>query len=247
VHPILFEVGGRQIHTYGAAQGVALFGAICLNVWIARKEGFPPSRMWDLAILILVSATVGTRLEYVRTHWEKFADHPWKILDLSDGGEVFYGGLIGATLASLAYALVRRMPILPLFDTYAAAIPLGHAVGRLGCLAAGCCYGAPTAVPWAIVYPPGSRAPAGVPLHPTQLYEAGFDVALGATLLAWGKGVAGRRFGTFLVGYSAFRAFNELFRGDAVRGFVVGGLSNAQATSLALGAIGAVILARGGR
>lgn len=240
MHPILFEVGGHAVHTYGVLLGSGLFGGIALGAWLGRRDGMKADWFWDIGILIVISSIIGARLEYVRTRWEWFVEHPGQILTLADGGLVFYGGLIGAMLAVVAYALFRGLPLRRVFDVYAAPIPLGHALGRVGCVAAGCCYGAPTDLPWAITYPEGSAAPAGVPVHPVQLYEAGFDAILGVSLLLIPGLRPGRRFAAFLVLYPAFRAFNELFRGDQVRGFV-GAISNAQAISLVLGALGLVL------
>lgn len=210
---------------------------------LGRREGVDPDVLWELAIVLLVGIVGGSRLEYVRTHWGDFADEPLRVLALRDGGLVFYGGLVGVLLATAAWVAWRRAPVWKLLDLMAIGLPFGHAVGRVGCLLAGCCYGAPTGLPWGVTYPAGGDAPAGVPVHPTQLYEAAFDVALGAAL-AWARPrrrFDGQLFCTFLFFYPTFRALNETMRGDAIRGFVAGGLSNAQVTSLVLFALGATV------
>lgn len=240
MHPILFELGGHAVHSYGVLQALGLFLGISLGVWQGRRQGWPASWLWDLGILIILAGVGGARLEYVRLRWSEFAAQPARILDLGDGGEVFYGGLIGAILVVVAYTRWRGMAWRGVVDAYAAAVPLGHALGRIGCFAAGCCYGAPSGLPWAVVFPPGSRAPAGLPLHPVQLYEAAFDTLLGLGLLFGPRLAPGRRFAAMLVLYPAFRAFNELFRGDAVRGFV-GVFSTAQLTSLLLLGVGLAV------
>ncbi len=243
--PVLFTVGGYAIHTYGVAIGAALYAGIAGAVALGKRAGFPAGRLWDLGIVLLVGGVVGARLEYARTHWTTtYAAHPLRVLDFREGGLVFYGGLVGAIVCMVAYAAGRRMGVLRVLDVYAPFVPLGHALGRLGCFAAGCCYGAPTAVPWAVTFPPGSEAPPGVPLHPTQLYEAVYCGLLGLALLAWWprRRGDGEVFAALLILYPAFRAVNEVFRGDAMRGTTVFGLSNAQATSILLGALGVGLL-----
>lgn len=246
MHPILAEVGGFRIYTYGAAFGAALFLGVALGVGLGQRRGMEASRLWDVGIAALIGGVVGGRLEYVRTHWRTFAGDPTAIVALRDGGMVFYGGLVVAVIAMVGVARWRRLPVLRMLDAFAPGVPLAHAIGRMGCFAAGCCYGLPTDVPWAVTFPPGSEAPPGVPLHPTQLYEAGWNLLCGVALLAfWRRRPAdGRVFGAMLLVYAAFRGANELFRGDAERGVALWGLTNAQVTALALGATGAWLLRR---
>ncbi|MES2638940.1 MAG: prolipoprotein diacylglyceryl transferase [Myxococcota bacterium] len=258
MHPILFTVGGLEVHTYGVMAAVGFLFGVTGAAILGSRPG-PSGRsegdlswdfLWDLAIVLIVGAVVGSRLEYVRTRWAKYAAAPMEILDLRDGGLVFYGGLIGAVLSALLFIRWRRKPVWRVLDLYAPFIVLGHAFGRIGCFAAGCCYGAPTDVPWAVVYPMGGKPPGGVPLHPTQLYEVLTNVLVGAVLLgvrARGpRGGAtngeGLTFAALLVLYPAFRVVNELFRGDGIRGYVAGGVTNGQAISAALFAAGLVLL-----
>jgi phosphatidylglycerol:prolipoprotein diacylglycerol transferase len=243
VLPVLFSVGGVTIHTYGVLTAAGFCLGICGAVVLGRRDGIPADFLWDLALVILVSAIGGSRLEYVRTRWSTYSGHPLAMLDLRDGGLVFYGGLIGALVASAAFLTWRRQPAWKVLDLYAPFVPLGHALGRLGCFAAGCCYGRPTDLPWGVVFPPGSQAPAGVPLHPTQLYEAGFDTLLGIALLVLRarSRAPGLTFAALLIFYPAFRAFNESFRGDSIRGYVGFGISNGQAISLGLFVVGVII------
>ncbi|MDP2309879.1 MAG: prolipoprotein diacylglyceryl transferase [Pseudomonadota bacterium] len=258
MHPVLFSIAGFEVHTYGVLAGVGFLfgvtGAAILGSRPGPRGGFSWDFLWDLAIVLIVGAVVGSRLEYVRTRWAQYAASPVEILDLRDGGLVFYGGLIGAVLSALVYIRWRRQSAWRVLDLYAPFIVLGHALGRLGCFAAGCCYGAPTDLPWAVVYPMGGKPPGGVPLHPTQLYEVLANVLIGGVLLAvrarGPRGGAtngdGLTFAALLLLYPAFRSVNELFRGDGIRGAAVGGvaaggLTNGQAISVALFAIGLVI------
>ncbi len=260
MHPVLFSLGGFEVHTYGVMAGLGFLFGVTGAAIVGARAGLSWDFLWDLAIVMITGAVVGSRLEYVRTRWDQYAEAPLQVFDLRDGGLVFYGGLIGAVLASVAVIRWRRQPVWQLLDLYAPFIVFGHAFGRLGCFAAGCCYGAPTDLPWGVVYPAGGKPPGGVPLHPTQLYEVGTNVLVGLVLLGIrahfrgaGRaeytgvgGVAARRgdgltFAALLVLYPAFRAVNELFRGDIVRGYAVGSITNGQAISMALFATGVVM------
>lgn len=246
MHPILFTLAGWPVHTYGAAYGAALFGGICGMVALGKRDGIDPSWMWDLGLLILFASVFGARAEYVRTHFASFHGDIAAMAALRDGGLVYYGGFVACALSIYAYARFRRVSPLRLLDHVAPVVPLGHALGRLGCFAAGCCYGRPTDLPWGVLFPPGGEAPSDVPRHPTQLYEAGGNVLIGLFLLwVWRRRSApGQVFAALCLTYPVLRAIVETFRGDAVRGFVVGGLSNAQVTSAVLFVVGVLVLAR---
>jgi phosphatidylglycerol:prolipoprotein diacylglycerol transferase len=244
VHPILFHLGTFPVHSYGVMFALALAVGLGGAVWIGWRDGLPADWLWDVAIALIVGTVVGGRLEYVRTHWSTFAAHPAQILALRDGGVVFYGGFVGALVCILAVIRWRGMPIWRVVDIYGAMVPIGHAVGRIGCFLAGCCYGAPTDLPWGVTYPPGGIPPSDVPRHPTQLYEAAYDLALGAFLLWFrrNRGGEGRTFALLLLLYPGFRALNEVLRGDDIRGRFLGtALTNAQATSILLFALGLVV------
>ena len=235
MHPVLFRIGGFAVYGYGVlyALGVAL--GILGARRLLRREGVTDDTTWDLALALIAGVVGGARLEYVRSHLGEFADAPWRVLALRDGGLVFYGGFIGAVVAVLAVARWRNVPPLRVFDAYAVFLPFGHALGRVGCVLAGCCWGAPTGLPWGIRYPAGHES-GSVPTHPVQLYEAAFNVVLGLFLVRFHarRRHEGEVLAAFLLTYPVFRAFNETLRGDAVRGFVAGAVTNAQATSLVL-------------
>jgi phosphatidylglycerol:prolipoprotein diacylglycerol transferase len=235
VNPVLFRIGSFALHGYGLLYALGVAVGVLGARKLLRREGVSDDTTWDLALALVAGVVIGARLEYVRSHFAEFAGAPWRVLALRDGGLVFYGGFVGAVLAILAVARWRGVRPLQVFDAFAVFLPVGHALGRVGCVLAGCCWGAPTGLPWGIRYP-ASHDSGGVPTHPVQLYEAAFNLALGAALLI----LHGRRrhegqvLAAFLLSYPIFRALNETLRGDAVRGFVLGTVTNAQATSAVL-------------
>ena len=152
----------------------------------------------------------------------------WKTIDFRSGGLVFYGGFIGAALAVILYIRLHgKQPLWKVADAFAPSIPLGHALGRLGCLMFGCCFGIECDLPWAVQFPAHSpafdalgQAPGdaaySLHVHPTQIYSALLNVALygGLAWLYRHKRFDGQVFGLYLVGYSINRFIVEFFRGD---------------------------------
>ncbi|MEO7190551.1 MAG: prolipoprotein diacylglyceryl transferase [Vicinamibacterales bacterium] len=238
MHPILFEVGDWPIYSYGVLLAIAYLAGLQTAVVRARRIGLDGTRVMDLGIYLIIAALVGAKLMLVLTDLRYFVGHPGEILSLVRAGGVFYGGLIAALGVGLL--LVRRygLPMWTTADLFAPGIALGHVIGRLGCLLAGCCYGRPTSVPWAITFTDPAAAanvgtPLGVPLHPTQVYDAGAELLILAILL-WvekrGTIFAGRTFWLYVVLYGISRFAIEFYRGDE-RG-TIAGLSTSQFVSL---------------
>jgi len=242
VFPRLFEIGPVTVYTYGVLLAAAYLGALQFALVRAKHRGLDPARIMDLGIFIIVAALVGAKGLLVIVDFDHFRENPGEIFSLVRAGGVFYGGLILATLVAMWYVRRHRLPVWQVGDIAAPAIALGHVVGRFGCLFAGCCYGRPTDVAWAVTFthPEANSVvgtPLGVPLHPTQLYEAGAELLILVALLATerrGRVFAGRTFWLYMLLYAVSRFVIEFYRGDP-RGFVFdGALSTSQAISVAL-------------
>src|SRR6478735_6528164 len=199
MHPILFEVGGFPVYTYGLLLAAAYLLGLQFALVRARKRGLDPNRVMDLGIWIIISALAGAKLLLLIVEFDTFGRNPRELLTLVRSGGVFYGGLIAAVIVALWYMRRHRLPLWTTTDVFAPGIALGHSVGRLGCLMAGCCFGRPSSLPWAITFrDPAAAAnvgtPLGIPLHPTQLYEAGAELLILGFLLLWerrGRGFPG--------------------------------------------------------
>jgi phosphatidylglycerol---prolipoprotein diacylglyceryl transferase len=248
MHPILFEVGGFPIYTYGVLMAAAYLLGLQFALVRARARGLDPNRIMDLGIWIIVSALVGAKLLLLVIEWEAYGTSPWEMLTLVRSGGVFYGGLITALLVSIWYLRRHRMPVWSVADVFAPAVALGHVVGRLGCFFAGCCHGRPTDVPWAVTFQSPYAAqnvgtPINIPLHPAQLYEAGAELfILGVLLLTerTGRAFPGRTFWTYMFLYGISRFVIEFYRGDE-RG-MVGALSTSQFVSVLIVPLSIVML-----
>ena len=144
------------------------------GLWTASRRGLSAGvtaeRVLDLGPWIIVGAIVGARSLYVISYWrESFAGRPlWEVVAVWQGGLVFYGGLIGSTVASILYIRLKQLPFWKMADIMAPSIALGYVFGRMGCLLNGCCYGRPCSLPWAIHYPEGNALNAPTVLvHPS--------------------------------------------------------------------------------
>jgi len=227
--PLLFEIpvfGGIRIYTYGVLVAAGFLIGIFWTTHEAKIAGVPTDRILDLSFYVILAALVGSRILYILLDWQRYLSYPLDILKIWEGGLVFYGGLIGAILVSLYYLRKHQLSFLKVADLFMPGVALGHAVGRLGCFAAGCCYGREALdFPLAVRFPPDrySLAPSGLPLYPTQLFEAATEFLIFAVLVLFRKKKRfdGRIFLIYIVLYSASRSVLETFRGDSVRGFLI--------------------------
>ncbi|MBA3296164.1 MAG: prolipoprotein diacylglyceryl transferase [Acidobacteria bacterium] len=248
MHPILFEIGGFPVYTYGVLLAAAYLLGLQFALVRARARGLDANRVMDLGIWIIISALVGAKLLLLIVEWETFTQDPREILTLLRSGGVFYGGLIAAVAVALWYLKRHRLPMWTVTDVFAPGIALGHVIGRTGCLFAGCCFGRATDVPWAITFRNEFAAqnvgtPLNIPLHPTQLYEAGAELLILIFLLVTerkGRPFPGRTFWGYLLLYGVSRFIIEFYRGDA-RG-LVGSLSTSQFVSAVIVPLSLVML-----
>lgn len=241
--PVLLSLGPLQVSTYGV---VVAAGWLAGVRWLVSRRAdlkLTEDQIWDLVYWIFGGAFVGGKVMYFLVTPGSFAF----TIEALRYGFVFYGGLLGGLAAGWWQARRRALPFLALGDWFLTALALGHGIGRFGCLAAGCCYGRHTDLPWGI-------ALAGDPSrHPTQVYEALLDLALFAFLWRvvlprvkdgrWrrGAGVAG-----YVLGYAALRFAVEFLRGDD-RGAFVAGLSPSQWVALGAAAATLALLAARGK
>ena len=249
MHPILFELGPITIYTYG----VLLAAAYLLGLWMAarraRQAGLDANRVLDLGIWVIIAALVGAKALLFIVDFEHFTSSWQEFTTLLRSGGVFYGGLIAAVVVCILQLRKHKLPLWISADLFAPGIALGYMVGRLGCLAAGCCYGKPTDVGWAITFTdPAANlnvgTPLNVPLHPTQLYESAAGLAIFSILMLMerrSRGFSGRTFWLFVLLYSISRFIIEFYRGDD-RGMPLAWLSTSQLISVILAPVAVIML-----
>jgi phosphatidylglycerol:prolipoprotein diacylglycerol transferase len=202
MRPILFVVPGLgfRIHSYGVMIFCSCLSALAMAVWRSRREKVESNAVYELATWLFLGGVVGARVFFFIQHPEAF-HHPGDLFRTWEGGNVFYGCILGGVTGSVLYWFRRPFPFLRMCDTTAPAVAIGAAVGRIGCFLNGCCHGAVCDLPWAIRFPAGSHAwvrqlnagliepadPFSLPVHPTQLYSSAAALIVLVLLLGYAR------------------------------------------------------------
>lgn len=217
MHPIAFYLGTIPIRWYGVMMAAAFFAGLYTATRRARGTAVSADTLTDVTVWLMVGSIVGARIIYVTTYWkQEFADQPFsEVFMVQHGGLVYYGGLLGAFVASVAYLWWKKLAIWEVADILAPSIALGSVFGRIGCLLNGCCYGRACDLPWGIRFPSGHETQ-GAKVHPTQIYDALLNLLLyiGLAWLFRRKKFNGQIFALYLIGYAICRSVVECFRGD---------------------------------
>ena len=159
--PRLAGPQGVPVRGYGAMLVLAVVVGSALSVVRARQVGIHPDTVLSLVFWVFLCGIVGARLFYVVEYWPQFrggslTETLFRLLNIAQGGLVIYGGILGGALALVVLVRLYRVPALPLLDAVAAPAILGLAIGRIGCLLNGCCFGGVCDLPWAMRFPAGS-------------------------------------------------------------------------------------------
>lgn len=262
--PELFKIPGIDftVNTYGALLALAFLAGLFVMARQAAADNLDKNRVYDLGLWVLVASLVGSKLLMIVTDWEDYQGD-WRAflsLDFLRSGGVFYGGFIGAVIASVIMMRIYKLPWWRTADAFAPGIAIGQAIGRLGCFSAGCCWGKPTTafcgvhfsdkghettnVPTIVAHLPAAiqkewadklgSLTAPVHLHPVQLYEVGATLVIFAILLVMARK---RKFhGQIVLAYAILYAvarFSIEFWRDDPRGALLG-LSTSQFIALVI-------------
>jgi phosphatidylglycerol:prolipoprotein diacylglycerol transferase len=251
VHPQLVHIGHFFLPTYGFLVSLGVLLGLWISVRNGEKQGLDGEKIWNLGILVVLCGIVGAKILYIINDWDRYAANPSDIFSIStlQSGGVFSGGLVAAFIAAAWYIRRNHLPALATVDCFAPGLALGHAIGRVGCFSAGCCWGKPTNAWWGVTFTnPLASELVGTPLNeklqPTQLIEGAFELA-NFFFLMWllrHKRFDGQVFAAYLVLYGVARYLIEFLRGDPGRGSVFGGfMSGTQLISIGLVVLGGLI------
>lgn len=236
--PAHFTIAGLTITTYTVMFALGGFAAMWVSVRLARLSGMDRLRVLNVACCAVVGGAVGAMLP--GAVFRLFGAEPGML-----GGRWTQFGMVGAFTAGAIAARWHHIPVLQAFDVCACGAALSHALGRVGCFAAGCCWGAPFHGPWAVTYHDplinaSAGTPIGISLHPTQLYEAITEAMLAvvAYRLLLRPHRRGAVMGTYLLMTSLIRFGIEFLRAHPNNEFL-GAISLAQWMSMAGAAVGA--------
>jgi phosphatidylglycerol:prolipoprotein diacylglycerol transferase len=227
MYPVLLRFGQIAVYSYGVMLALAFVACWLFARWYLPRRGVEADLATDLLLAAAAGGIVGARALYVVTNWDVFAANPLWVFQLQRGGMVFYGGLIGGALAVAAFVLIKKLPVPVIADGGAIAVPLGSAIGRIGCFLNGCCAGRSTSAPFGVVFPGAAG-----PVLPTQLIDSAANLLIFATLLHFavrGRLRPGVLWWLFLVLYGVSRFFVETLRTNPPLAF---GLTQAQLVSV---------------
>lgn len=181
VCPVAFTIGPLEIRWYGIMVVLAVVAIIAISLLEAKRVGIAEDHIYSLAVWAVIGGVVFSRIVHIIDKWDYYLAHPMQILAFEGLG--VYGAVIGVIVAIVVYCLVKKLSIWLITDMISPGALVGMAIGRVGCVFNGCCYGLPTLFPWAVEYScPTSYAPLGVPLYPTQMFHIIWNLAAFAVL-----------------------------------------------------------------
>jgi len=242
MRPILFKIFGIPIHSYGLMLSISFLLGTLIAAKRAEKDGIKEEDYISATLWVMVAIMLGARFFYVI---QNISDYN-SILDIFavwKGGLVLYGGLIGGVLGGILIVRIKKIPVAKYFDAGAPSIGLGVFFTRIGCFLNGCCFGAPTTLPWGLSFPKGTKVFSeqvfqhiiskddsfSLPVHPTQIYDSlnGIFIFFLLLYLARKRRFYGETMLQFVMIYAVTRFIIEFARGDSIRGFI-GPLSTSQ-------------------
>lgn len=243
MHPDLLSIGPFTIHSYGLMIVLGYFAGLSIIRMRCKRYGVEWPVAMDLSFYLLLFGVLGAKLLYWIIFPSEFVSdmqlivsEPKEFMVRFGGGFVFFGGLFAGAIVLFYYSRKHALEMMKTIDLITPAVPLAHAFGRIGCFLAGCCYGKECNLPWAITFTnPKTLAPFGIPLHPTQVYESLFLFSLTFGLLLLESRITripGRMLPTYVLCYTIWRMFAELFRGDPRGSFLNTPLTSTQAVAI---------------
>jgi phosphatidylglycerol:prolipoprotein diacylglycerol transferase len=253
--PQLIRVGDFFIPTYGVMVTTGFLVGLWLAARLGRRAGLNSDTVVNLGIYCALAGILGAKLLMLIADFSYYSQNPGQIFTLTtlQAGGIFQGGLLLAVLTAIFIVRRNKLPGLATADVLAPGLALGHAIGRVGCFAAGCCWGEETHLPWAVTFsnPVSNQlfgTPINTPLHPTQLYEAIAEAIIFALLYSAfvRQHRQGSIIGLYLVLYSAARFAIEFVRYHDQPNPFAGPLSTAQWIAVATFAAGLWLLIRKG-
>ena len=259
MYPRFLQFGSLIIPTYGVLIAVGILAGLGLSMTLARRIGLDPEKVWNLGLIAVSAAIIGSRLLLILENWQAFRAVPLLLLHIgaihSQGA--FFGGIALACVAALAYVRYAHLPLLRTLDVVAPSLALAHAIASLGSFAAGRDYGRPTSLSWGITFTSRFAArttgvPLGIPLHPTQLYASAAGFALCGALLALikrpqrdAKMRDGEIMGVWLFLFGVTQFFLEFLRADPARpALFAGALTSTQLAAIIMVLLGGLLWLR---
>lgn len=247
--PKLISIGSFYIPTYGVLVALGFLAGLGTAMRLARRWGLPSEKITNLAVYCAIAGIVGAKLFMFLFDLGDYIRNPGQIFSMEtlQAAGVFHGGFLAALLIAALYIRKQRLPVLSTMDVFAPGVAIGQAIGRIGCFAAGCCWGKECSLPWGVRFRSDFAAPVPLDktLHPVQLYESAADLLIFVFLYrrATQKHPAGQVLGLYMVLYSTARFIIEFFREHEQA--LIGPFSITQWIALGVFLFGTIILFTG--
>lgn len=230
MHSILFSLDPFVIHSFGACLAVAIILCYGIMVRLGKSSGYSSDFVSSLLSVLIVSGLIGGRIFYVAEHWSFYRENPSNIIMVQQGGLMFFGGFLIGGASLILFCKLNKKNVLDVLDLVVSAIPLGHALGRIGCFLNGCCYGKVSdsclsvtfphdSIPWseqlnaALI---SSTAERSLPVLPSQLFEAALNFIIFLILIRRYKHRrhTGSQLALYMMLYAVARFAVEFSRAD---------------------------------
>lgn len=207
--PVLFHIGSFPVRSFGILLIIGFFVGMMIAKKRAPRYGIDPNRLWDLAILLIVFGVLGARVVYIAQEWSYYSQHRNEIFSLKFDGLTSFGGLLFGLIVMVIWCKRTKTSFLAAMDVFAVPLLVAHAIGRVGCLANGCCYGGPTNLPWGVHF----HDVLGIH-HPAQIYDSLMTLGgVGLLLLAERRHLApGQSMSLMFLFYGLSRFIYEFWR-----------------------------------
>jgi phosphatidylglycerol:prolipoprotein diacylglycerol transferase len=209
MYPLICQIGPFSIYSYGLMLALGFLVSVHLAKQKARRENFNPEIILNFAFLVFVFGIIGSRLLYIIQNITYYFREPREIIMLAHGGLSWFGGLFLGVISGILYLKKKRLPIYKTFDLIIPFVALGQAIGRIGCLLNGCCFGKVSK--FGLYFKVHQSI-----LIPTQLYSALILILIFIILrfLQERPHKDGEIFFVYLLLYSIKRFFIEFWRAD---------------------------------
>jgi len=226
--PILFKIGTFEVRSFGVALMLAFVVAMFVARARAPRFGIQPDKIVDLSFWTIIAGILGARICYMLLNASYFAKHTNEIYSFRFEGLTSFGGLIGGAVAATFWIRKHDYPAKAVLDMLAVPMLLGHAIGRVGCLLNGCCYGKACSLPWA-VHMQGNLTP----VHPAQFYDTLVTLLGAGILVLWERRSfkLGQSFSAMLFIYGLSRFIFEFWRDPSTAKPLIGPMTEAQTTA----------------